>query len=93
MSHSTDVGCISKETSMRKLLLIGIAVLAASPVMAQSSGPGLGFFGGGGFGRVVQPPVKRLCLLNGRTIGADYEAAARGIPCVSPPGKLGKLRR
>ena len=27
MSHSTDVGCISKETSMKKLLLIGTAVL------------------------------------------------------------------
>jgi hypothetical protein len=37
--HSTDVGCISEETSMKKLLLIGTAVLlTATSANAGSRG-------------------------------------------------------
>src|SRR5262249_14601155 len=41
--NATDVGCISKETSMKKLLLIGtVMLLTATSALAQSTLSGAG---------------------------------------------------
>jgi hypothetical protein len=42
VSHSTDVGCISEETEVKKLLLVGTTVLLiATSASAQTPGPGV----------------------------------------------------
>src|SRR5262245_9491647 len=86
VSHSTDVGCISEEISMKKLLLIGtVVLLTATSASAQSNGPGTAFFGPfspGGFHSCYQCRTARpinISPTTGRTYSteADYKAQRR----------------